>query len=186
MKYVKVLGLAATAAMALMAFGAGTASATMLYSTGVTLPAGTQVHATMTGTFHVTTTDEKTLMTTCTSGTIVGSLAYPGGGSPVINISGKTWGGCTSTTDTLTNGSLSISSSGTVTGSSTVITKNFGGVSCRYGYGGGTHLGTLGTGSLSINAVINEQEPKSFICPDTTRWVATYIITSPHDLTAGP
>jgi len=87
------------------------------------------------------------------------------------------------TTDTLTPGSLSIAATGLVTGAGSVWTTNFGGVSCRYGTGGGTSLGTLTTGKLVVNAVINEQEPKSFICPDTTKMVANYTVTSPHDLT---
>jgi len=188
MKYVKMLGLAAMAAMALMAFGAGTASATSsLYSTGVKVAAGTSLDATLEGgTALLSTTDGKTLVDTCTSSTVAGKVEYPGGGADAKGaISSLTWGGCTVTTDTLTNGALSVSSTGAVTGTSSVVTVNFGGVSCRYGTGAGTSLGTLTTGTLAINAVINEQEPKSFICPDTTKWTANYSVTSPHDLTAG-
>ena len=184
MKYVKMLGLAA---MASMAFGASSASAaSSLYSTGVTLPAGTEVHATMEGgTAVLTTTDTKTLVDTCTSSTVSGKVEYPVGGDARIPLSSLTWGGCTTTTDTLVNGSISISSSGVVTGSGWVVTTNFGGVSCRYGPGAGTTLGTLTTGTLAINTVLEEQAPKAFICVDTARWVTSYAFTSPHDLTAG-
>ena len=71
---------------------------------------------------------------------------------------------------------------GSVSGSGSVVTINIG-VSCRYGTGTGSTLGTLNTGRLLINEVINEQPPKTFLCPDTTRWVASYTFTSPHDLT---
>lgn len=185
MKYPKMLGLTA---MALMAFGTGSASAAShLYSTGVQVSAGTVLDLTLAaGTSSaLTTTDGKTLVTTCTGSTIAGAVTYPAGGDAAISISSLTWSGCSSTTDTLTNGSLSISSTGTVTGSGTVVTKNFGGVSGRYGTGAGTHLGTLNTGKIAINTILNEQEPKSFLCPDTVKWVATYIVTSPHDLSAG-
>jgi hypothetical protein len=186
MKYVKMLGLAAMAAMALMAFGAGTASASTLYSTGVKVAEGTELHATLESgtTATLSTTDGKTLVDTCSSSTVKGKVSYPGGVASGA-IESLTWGGCTVTTDTLTNGSLSINNSGAVTGSGSVVTVNFGGVSCRYGTGGGTALGTLTTGKLAVNAVINEQAPTSFICPDTTKWVANYTVTSPHDLTAG-
>jgi hypothetical protein len=191
MKYVKMLGLAAMAAMALMAFGAGTASATTLYSTGVALPAGTTLHATLEGgTAVLSTTDGKTLVDTCTGSTVHGTTSNTSGTTVTGAISTLSWSGCTVTTDTLTNGTLHVAYNAetkvsTVTGSGSVVTVNFGGVSCRYGTGAGTHLGNLGTGTLAINAVINEQAPTSFICPDTTKWVANYLITTPHDVTGG-
>jgi len=188
MKYLKMLGLAAVAAMALMAVGASSASAaTTFYSTGVPLSDGTEVHATLEGgTFALSTTDGKTLVDTCTSSTIAGKGGTSESGEEVITaISTLTLSGCTVTTDVLTKGTLRVSSAGTVTGTGTVVTVNFGGVSCRYGSGGGTHLGTLGTGTLTINGVVEEQAPKSFICPDTTKWTANFAATSPHDLTVG-
>jgi hypothetical protein len=33
--------------------------------------------------------------------------------------------------------------------------------------------------------VINEQEPKSFLCPDTTKLVMTIVVTSPGGLSIG-
>jgi hypothetical protein len=188
MKYVKLLGLAAMAATALMAFGVGGASAaSSLYSTGVKVPAGTELHASLEGgtTATMSTTDGKTLIDTCSSNTAKAKVSYPAGGDASGAIETLTWGGCTVTTDTFANGAISVSSTGVVTGTGSVVTTNFGGVSCRYGTGTGTVLGTLSTGKLAINAIINEQEPKSFICVDTTRWVTGYAFTSPHDLTAG-
>jgi hypothetical protein len=184
MKYVRMLGLAAMVAMALMAFGAVSASAAShLYSTGVQVPAGTEFHATLEGSGVLASTDTKTIVDTCSASTIAGKVVYPAGEDATIAISSLTWGGCSVTTDTLTNGELTISSSGAVTGNSSVITINLG-VSGRYGTGGGTLLGTLSTGRISINAIINELAP-CFICPDTMRWEANYTVTTPHDLTAG-
>jgi hypothetical protein len=187
MKYVKMLGLAAMAAMALMAFGAGSASAATLYSTGVPVPAGTTVHAELEAGDEAiqANTPLSMIVEHCAASTVKGVTSNTSGTTVTGNISTLQWGVCHSTTDTLTNGTLHVDSSGTVTGSGSVVTVNFGGVSCRYGTGAGTHLGTLKTGKLAINAVINEQAPTSFICPDTTRWAAHYVVTSPHDLTAG-
>jgi hypothetical protein len=156
-----------------------------LYSTGETVPAETVLKASLeSGTANQSTTDGKSLVDTCTGSTAEGAVKPYSGSTTTVSLSSLTWSGCTVTTDTLTNGSLHINTSGTVTGSGSVVTENYGGVSCRYGTGTGTHLGTLNTGKLAINAVINEQEPKSFICPDTTKWVVNYVFTSPHDLTA--
>ena len=96
------------------------------------------------------------------------------------------WSGCSFTTDTLTNGSLEISKSGTVSGKGSVVTVNLG-VSCRYGTGTGTTLGTAtGTTDTSKHAEIdiNAKEPKQFLCPGYHRWKATYIVTSPTGLNA--
>jgi hypothetical protein len=190
----KRLGLAALAAMALMAFlGASSAAATELFAKGETLEAGTTIHGTLTaGTSTLSTTDGKTLVDTCTGSTIDGTTSNAEGEFVNISIGSLTWSGCSVTTDTLTNGSLSISwtegLNGTLTGAGSVVTANFAGVSCRYGTGSGTHLGTVtGTmgnegetgGLMDVNAVINEQEPKHFICPDTTRWQASYGVINP-------
>jgi hypothetical protein len=162
----------------------GSASPPELYSTGTTVAAETVLKMSLeSGSIVQSTTDGKSLIDTCTGSTAEGAVGAYSGSTVKVSLSSLTWSGCTVTTDTLTNGSLDINASGTVTGASSVVTENYGGVSCRYGTGAGTDLGTLNTGKLVINAVINEQEPKSFICPDTTIWVANYVFTSPHDLT---
>lgn len=187
MKHVKSPGLAAMAAMALMVFGAGSASAAELYSTGVTVNAGTNVVGSLeSGTSTLTTTDGKTIVDTCTGSSVNGTVNAYTGGDATVAISALTWTGCSVKTETLTNGALGVSSLGTVTGTGSVVTVGFGGVSCRYGTGTGTHLGSMGEAKLAFNAVVNEQEPKSFLCPDTTKWVANYTLTSPHALTVNP
>jgi hypothetical protein len=156
-----------------------------LYSTGVTLAAKTKIKVSLeSGTTALrTTTDGSSILDTCTESTGEGEIASYASGPSLVKLSSTSWGGCAFTTHTLTTGELLIDSSGTVTGQNSVVTENIG-VSCRYGPGGGSHLGTLSTGKVAINAVINEQEPKQFLCADTTKWVANYVFTSPHDLTA--
>jgi hypothetical protein len=185
MKHLKRLGAAAVAAAVVLVCGAGSASATELYSTGVTLSAGTTFHMILNTSLVTSTTDGKTIVGTCTANTIEGKTTNTSGSTVTVAIDKLVWGGCTVTTDTLTPGTLHIDAAGTVSGSGTVWTVNTG-VTCRYGTGTGTHLGTLSTGKLVVNAVINEQEPKAFLCPDTTKLVANYAVASPHDLTAGP
>lgn len=186
MRNMKTLGVAAIAAAALAAsVGASAASAAELYSTGSTVNAGTTIYATLEPLVDgamLTTTDGLTIVDTCNESEVEGTVNGYFGGDVAITIFSLEWGGCKFTTDTLTDGFLTISASGTVSGNGTVVTVNTG-VTCRYGTGGGTTLGTLTTGKLGLNAIINEQAPKQFLCPDTTRWVASYVVHSPHDLT---
>ena len=183
MKYLKGLALT-TAAAALLALGGGSASAAELYSTGTTLSAPVTFDMTLSVSLTKRTTDAQTLVGTCSGSTIHGNTTNTSGATVTGTIEALTWSGCTTTTDTLTNGTLHVDSAGIVTGSGSVVTDSFSGVSCRYGTGAATSLGALTTGKLTIDAVINEQEPKAFLCPDTTRWRANYYVTSPHDLTA--
>lgn len=187
-----MLGLSVLPAAALMAFvGAGTASAANLYSTGIKVNAGTSLHATLaSGTSALlSTTDGTSIIDTCPASTVEGEVDSTGGGEVTSAIDTLSWSAsCSATTDTLTNGTLHVNSTGEVRGTGSVVTVNIG-VSCRYGTGLGTHLGTLNTGKLAINAVIDEQPnaegKKLFLCPDTTKWVANYTITTPHDVAAG-
>jgi hypothetical protein len=198
MKYLKMLGLAAIAAMGLMAFlGAGSASATVLCTTtdtpdcsvGWDYPANTTIDASLNGT--ATLEAGSTKLDTCTGGTVHGFTSNTG--STTTTVSGSidelTWTGCTNTTDTLTNGSLEIhwisgTHDGTVTGKGSEVTVNTLGVTCTYGTGSGTDLGTLESGTepkLKISTTV----PKiagSFICPSNASWTAEYIITEPHAL----
>ena len=186
MKRAKTFVLATIVAGAVLApVGVGSASAAEVYSTGVTVAAGTTVAGSLTpgSTWREWTTDTKTSLDTCAGYTFHGTIQPYSGGDVEIDIDTETWSSCSVTTHTLSNGSLFISSTGTVVGKGEVVTVNFSGVSCRYGTGSGTDLGTLTTGKLSTNAIINEQEPKSFLCPDTTEWIGLINITAPHDAT---
>jgi hypothetical protein len=93
------------------------------------------------------------------------------------------------TTDTIEKGSLSVEATsggnGTVSGSGSTVTVGIFNVSCVYGTGTGTTLGTATGGepaTIDINAVINLIEGPALICPHTTKWTATYTITKPKPL----
>jgi len=204
MRTLKMLALAAIAALGLMAFvGAGTASAATTCKTkpnaanecptGWHHPIGTIIHATLkVGTTANLETTAGETVDTCTESTIKSHTTTTGGlNKPVKTaVTVLSWGSvstpCTTTTDTLTLGELEEEANGTVgngtvTGSGSKVTVNIAGLSCVYGTGGGTTLGTATGGepaTIDVNAVINKQEG-SFLCPSTTRWTATYVTTEP-------
>jgi hypothetical protein len=183
MRYLKGSAAAAMAAASLLGLlGVASASAAELYSTGVTAKAGTSVDASLElGTTLTWTYTDGRVFQTCSQATFEGDIDSYNGGDVTEGLDHLSSSGCSHTTDTLTNGSISISASGTVSGKGSVVTANTG-VTCRYGTGSGTTLGTLTTGKISIKAVINEQEPKAFLCVDTIIWEGDFVVTNPHDL----
>ena len=191
MKYIKLMGLAALAATALMAF-AGTASAAQL-----TAPAGTVVK---TGTTITASLKAKTsavlsdtsgfIQNTCTSSTVSGKTTNESGTTITGDIETLDFENCNRPTKTLAGGTLHIDGTGTVTGSaSEVETETAIGV-CVYGTSTGTHLGTLtnagsatGHASLVINAVLPLIKTVIGSCVSDARWKAEYTVTSPVGLT---
>ncbi len=203
MRYLKILGLAAVAAAALTAFvGAGTASAKsteLFINTTTTLTGGTTIHATLEpGTTALLQSTSAALTDTCTESTVHGKTTETTvtNGEITGHIETLSFSNCAFTTHVDIPGTLQItnegSDNGTLTGSNSTVTITVGGAVCLYGTGAGTHLGTL-TGAKSatahatidINAVINEQEPKKVLCPDTTTWKASYVVTTPTGLNVG-
>jgi hypothetical protein len=198
MKHVKMLGLTVVAAAALMAFvGAGTASASgRLCSTETnpctspwTTPTALDFSLKSGGSAKLTDTAGNTL-DTCTSSTVKGSLTNNAAGTtPSGPISELAWGGCTVTTDTILPGGLKIASAGsgagTVSSNAKIeVTVNVFS-SCNYGVESGTTLGTTnkGTGSnvvFKANAVAKKLAG-GFLCPETTKWVAEYVLTTPSN-----
>jgi hypothetical protein len=202
MKYLKILGLAAVAAMALMAF-AGSASATKLYSGASPLGAGTEIKSSLASGTSATLTDtEGHTLDTCTGSTITGKTANAGSATETVKgtiaASALTWSGCTVATSTTEGGELEIhwrteqeetegiaSKNGTLTGKGFKVSINtvlFG--NCVYTAGAGTDLGTLtgsttGSATMDINAVVSKS---SGICNSTAKWVGTYTVTSPSPL----
>jgi len=209
MKYLKMLGLAAVAAMALTAFlGAGTASATELYkyttpSNNDTLGVGTVLESTLeTGTSALLRDTLGGANDTCTSSVVKGTIEAAGGVVPHPNgkISSLTFTGCSHTTTVMKNadgffGSLEIQSiAGTTNG--TVISKEsrvtvkstIFGLSCVANTGAGTTIGTLtgaksstGKATMDINGVITLEGG----CGDST-WTGSYEVTNPVGLTVEP
>jgi hypothetical protein len=204
MKYVKMLGLAAVAAAALMAFiGAGTASATVLCSATET-PCSA---ANKWGLVHIHLSSEGSTilketgaggetLDTCKSSTLTGDITNAGGsGVPVTgNVTALTWSECTWTTTTNTLGKISIdgpltgTSNGTVTADApievTISIPFFG--SCVYGVKAGVSLGTLTEGkpaTVDANAVAEKLSGSSITCPATANWTGSYTVTEPANTT---
>jgi len=191
MKYVKMLGLAAVAAMALMAF-AGTASATVLTSpSGTALPAGTEI---------VASAESSLLLRagfaniTCTESNVVGKTENAGGAGETVRgpIGTLTFSSCNATVHVLKKGSLEVHAvgsgpNGTLISTGAEATVSTAGISCTYGTLN-THIGTLtgssttgGDATLHIEAKLNKTAG-GFLCASPAAWEGNYIVTSPTPL----
>lgn len=210
MKYMKMLGLAAIAAAALMAFvGASSASATVLCKvtpeganatcpSTQDYPAGTKIESTLEAGTTAILESGSTVLDTCTASTVAGETKTTGSATETVKgpITTLSWGTaatpCSKTTDTISKGELEIhwikgTHNGTLVGKGSEVTINtiFG--TCVYGSSTGITFGTVESGSpakIAINAVV----PKisgNFACPETSRWTANYTVTSPTPLYVG-
>jgi hypothetical protein len=196
MRCFKRFGLIAVVSMGVMVSTASPASATHLWSkswegwTYILAPAS-QIKASLSGTATLTTT-EGTVLDTCSGGEVNGSTTNSGSATETVkgNITALTWTNCTEPTATTKLGGLEIhytsGLNGTLTaGAASEVTVNttfFG--SCVFTIPTGGTIGTL-TGSTSTNATfdINAVAKRvSGLCPETTRWVGTYKVTSPSPL----
>ena len=194
MKYVKILGVAAMVASAMMVLAAS-ASATALYSSGSKLGVETEIVATLAGETARLTTTGGTTLDTCTNGSVTGEIDGAGGASATVTgdvlAADLDWENCTATTTTTAGGELEIhqigeTTNGTLTakGFDVVIDTIFG--ECGYGAANGTDLGTL-TGKTASNAVMDINavvvlETDNGFCPASGKWVATYNVTTPANL----
>jgi len=197
MKHLRTFALAVMAAMALLAFGAGTASATTLENGTSPFTHPTEIVASLNGSAKLTALDG-TLLATCTGGGVSGPVTQTGSSTTTVKgtvaAAGLTWSGCSQTTHTLQGGELEIhhiagTSNGTVTGTTFEVTVAILGVSCTYGLSTAdtmVHLATLKgddhTALMEINKTVVKRAG-SFICPGETKWVANYHVTSPTGLT---
>jgi hypothetical protein len=197
MKYMKMLGLAAVAAAALMAFvGAGTASATVLCKTstlttgcaaaGQDYGANTTVEATLNGSAILEAGGF--IEDTCTGSTIKGKTTNTGSSTETVsgNASSLTWSNCTFPTKTIKLGTLEIhytsGDNGTLTASGFEVTiEQFFG-SCVYKSGTANNLGTLKGGSPATIAISTTVTGSGFGCPSTATWNANYTVTNPNPL----
>ena len=196
MKHLKMLGLAVVAAMALMAMvGAGSASATALYNGATKLGVGATIDFSNVGPVKLTNTAGTEVLDECTGSTVKGTISQAGGAGVAVkgNISELTWSGCTVPTTTDEKGGLEViwtaGTEGTVKASAEIgVTINtiFFGV-CKYGVKAGNHLGTIkssaaGTAQFTANATATKLAGSNFACPETTKWIAAYQSTTPHNL----
>jgi len=202
MKHLKMLGLAAVTAVALMAVaGSGSASATVLCKTTPTnndcpkawdYEKGTQISASAKagGSILVEETGG-TSVTTCTGGSLKGKTTNTGGANETVDGTNEelVWNNCKAAVVTKGLGSFEIHAeenhNGVVTGKLneiTVVTALS--VSCVYGTGSGATLGTIESGesaTLNINAVLSLVSG-GITCPPTVRWTSTYAVTSPSPI----
>ena len=211
MKYVKMLGLAAVAAAALMAFvGAGTASATGVLCSTTTgnnaCPAaqrwavGTVLHMTAEESLKTATTGGITV-NTCSEGTMETKITVnPGGATTTTSVIEETgWGTpatpCMTPVFALALGKLKFdriagTSNGTVTADEEIkvtIEGLFAGETCNYEVAAGTSIGTITEGApatLDLDAVMRKFPGHScFFGPETTTWTGKYKVTSPASTT---
>ena len=206
MKYLKMLGLAAIAAGALMAFtGAGTASATGLTCTQ---PLGTIVNCPSPVTIHAVNEGNITLDSavkiTCEESTVHGPASTgtdPSGETPNGAIEALTFEKCGGWTVTVKNkGSLEIHTdpmdaatslpnrNGILTSKGAEVTVEGFGLHCIYGTPESTEIGTVtgssttgGTAVLHITAQIKRIGGKSgaFCGGEFSSWTGTYSVTTP-------
>ncbi|HEX6206330.1 MAG TPA: hypothetical protein VFZ29_11055 [Solirubrobacterales bacterium] len=205
MKSLKILGLAAVAAMALTAFAAGNASATTLEVGGeIQTSALTITLSLEQGTTLTTSRTDGSFANTCTGSHAHGTLETKQGAGGPWEVtgpltghsdgrppeSGLSFSGCTRPTTVHDPGTLEVVHiPGTTDG--TVFSENaqwttgspFGTLNCKTGET--THIGTL-TGvdgsptnhaTLDINAVLN----CGFLVP-SARWEGSYTVTTPTNL----
>jgi hypothetical protein len=197
MKYVKMLGIAAVAAAALMAFaGAGTASASVLCKTAPNAKGNCPVGWGYEGEIHAVTTEkpvltgepinvtcnESTLKGTASEGTKV-STETPSGPVEILTFTGE----CNCEVTVVTAGTLEIhaigdTGNGTLTSNGATVTivcnTIFGKVHCAY-VTNNKDLGELkggSTPSITITTEV-ERETTSSLCGKAT-WHSAYKITN--------
>jgi hypothetical protein len=182
MKYVKMLGLAAIAAAALMAYvGAGTASATALCSTstspctGTKYGVGTEIRASLHNGQAVLTAIFATVK--CSESLVVGEVTNAGGASATVvgKITTLAFGTCNCTVTVLANGELEVhytsAGNGTLTGKNSSVTIDCSGVKCIFGTAAaGTTIGTVTGGN---GAIITANANLPYISGDASNFVCT-------------
>jgi hypothetical protein len=203
MKYVKMFGLAAVAAAALMAFaGAGTASATVFCSTTAEpcpeaqkWPSGTTFDVSIPAGGSFLWENGGTTLDTCKNVNFRTTITNPGSASTTVLATNKeiTWGSCTFATKTAVLGSLEVhkisgSSAGKVTAgeeiSWTINTVLWG--TCIYAWKAGKEFGELKEGkpaTLVVNSTIEKVSGSNVACPATGTLVGEMMVTEPSGTT---
>jgi len=181
MKHVKILGLLAVAAAALMAF-AGTASADT-----ATSPVGTTYTGQITASSEGHLVFDNPIAKIECSSSLTGTVTGHGIGKPVsVTLTSFTFTGCTNEwhITTVSAGTLSVNNEGattTVTTTGATIESTRAGITCRYKTEN-TKFGTLTSGTtatLHISAAIPFHSG-SFLCGSgATSWTGSYKVTTP-------
>jgi hypothetical protein len=195
MKYVKMLGLAAVAAAALMAFvGASSASATVLTSPkGTVVKTGTTITAKAEGTTTLTTSF---LNITCNASEVSGPTTNESGTTVNGEVKTLTFTSCNCPVTVIKKGTLAIAlttaPNGSLQSTGAEVTVNcstiFGTIHCIY-VTNKTNLGTLtgssttgATATMDISSADIPRLSTSGLCDETANWDAKYEVTSPDFL----
>lgn len=195
MKTLKMLGIAALVASGLVIAGAGTAQATTVFTDSaktIDYPSGTEIDWSQAQAWDTRLLAfNGTTLVTCTGSTIRGVTDATTAPSLSTPISQFAWSGCSQTIHTIANGSLRYAftsgSSGQVTGSGSSWTIVTSGVSCTYGTGEGTKLGTVTGGTpavMEIDATLTKLSG-GLLCYSTVNWKTKDVLTAPHALYVG-
>lgn len=187
MKHLKMLGLFAMAAAAMMAFAGSAAAAPQLTS-----PAGTEYTGVMDA-----SVEESVLLeagpfeVTCTEGTVKGNVTTNNETHAAGAIEELTFGNCNAeVVTTITNGSLTLKDDEVFAISNAVTVRKFG-ISCIYGGAAspGTRVGTLTDSSVTgtnatmdIEASLVKKPNSGFLCVEGANWIGNYTVTSPNPL----
>ena len=180
MKYVKMLGLLAVAATALMAF-AGTASATILTSPEGTLYTGNIAATSTNSELHGAFVTVK-----CSHSEAKGKVEEHGGVTAGGKISSLTFTGCNYQVTVNLPGKLTIHTDGTVTSAEAEIDIHTSVGTCIFTTPvTKTDVGTLVQGknaSLNINSAKIPRTGGNFLCGSSGTWTGSYDLTTPNDL----
>ena len=189
MKYLKMLGLAAVAAMALMAVVAGSASATTLELGGVTKSTSTTISASLkVGTSAVLKDTFGISSNTCTESSVSGTTSSTSGATVTGTLSALSFKKCErEPVNVLKAGTLHVAwisgtTNGTVSSSGAEVEtpSPFGTLICSTG--AGTHLGTITGVKLSSEHATMDINATLSCSGVSSKWVATYTVTSPTGL----
>ncbi|MDQ2630265.1 MAG: hypothetical protein M3Y75_04710 [Actinomycetota bacterium] len=187
MKHMKMLSLAAAAAMAFTALASSSASATTALEVGGEYKSSVFIIASLaSGTSAVLSRTDGSLANTCTVSEVLGDTETPTGATVTGAVDSLTFLNCTRTVTVHQKGTLHIEhisgTNGTVSSSGAEVTVGspFGTLNCKTG--AGVDIGTLtgvkaGQATMDVNTVLN----CGFLVPSAT-WKGTYTITSPSGL----
>jgi hypothetical protein len=176
MKYIKMLGLLAVAAAALMAF-AGPASATTLTS-----PKGTTYTSSIVATSTNSKLDGSFVTVECSHSEAKGTVEQHGAGVPAGgNVSTLTFTGCNYEVTVTKRGHLTIHSNNEVTSNGAVIDIHTSVGTCTFTTSN-TPIGTLTEGAgatLDINSAKIPRTGGSFLCGGSGTWTGNYSVKTP-------
>ena len=191
MKYVKMLGLLAVAAAALMAFAATASATTVTSPTGTvytgTITAESEGHTILHGSF---------LDVTCSKSHVEGKIESQGSGKTATGkISTLSFSECNYAVTVLKPGTLELHAvncgtycTGTLTSNGAEITIKTSVASCIFTTSN-THLGTLtptndtgATATFDIDSAAIPRTGHSVFCGSSGEWTGSYTVNPPNNL----